>query len=236
MDAKTNNKKTVKIVLNVLLGIVIALIVLIAVMVVLSRDRGYFSFFGVAPVAVKSDSMAGDNLDSFNKGDLIFIKVLNDEQKQQLKVGDIVTFEDIIDGFKDLNSHRIVSITEGHTHVTTRGDNTTGNDMPVSMSVVIGKYTGKIPLLGNVILFAQSSTGFLVFVVIPSFIVLGYCVYIVMRNYNRYQMAKNEAYRGSIVSEVEAARQAELKMAEMQKRIEELQKLADSQQSGEDGD
>ena len=48
--------------------------------------------FGVAPMAVTTGSMDGDEADSFAEGALIFVRILDEEEKQALQEGDIVTF------------------------------------------------------------------------------------------------------------------------------------------------
>ena len=48
--------------------------------------------FGIAPLAVTSGSMEGENDDSFGRGALIFVRILDADGKNDLSVGDIVTF------------------------------------------------------------------------------------------------------------------------------------------------
>jgi signal peptidase len=172
---------------------IIAVIIAVFVLIVAVSST---KIFGVTLYAVKSDSMKGDNPDSFNKGDLIFVKLINAEQQQDLKVGDIITFYDMINGKRELNTHRIVSIeTVGTTtQITTKGDNASGEDTPIDMgsSDIVGVYSFKIGGLGNVILFIQSPTGFLVSVVIPSILVVIYCAYLLFKNLNVYNKEKKQ--------------------------------------------
>lgn len=88
------------------------------------------NIFGKGYLNVLSDSMTGDNKDSFNVGDMIIVNVANDKKISKLVVGDIVTFYDSnLASNKGagtaLNTHRIVYIgknTEGTTIYYTMGD------------------------------------------------------------------------------------------------------------------
>ena len=48
--------------------------------------------FGIAPLAVTADSMKGARDDSFSAGALLFVRLLDEEEKQALTAGDVVTF------------------------------------------------------------------------------------------------------------------------------------------------
>jgi len=184
MEKKT--KKVLNIVVNTVVYVIFAIVLFLTIMIIASGGKGYTSFFGTAFVAVQSDSMDGDKEDSFAKGALLTVDILDEEEKAELKVGDIVTFydSDIIQGKRVLNSHRIVEITEafGSTVYVTRGDKAGAtNDAPKKAEDIVGLVTGHADGIGNVSLWLNSSTGFLVCVVIPSFLILAYCVYNLIR-------------------------------------------------------
>jgi signal peptidase len=83
------------------------------------------------------------------------------------------------------------------------------DNTPVKSDSVIGKYTGKWVGVGNVVLFLQSSTGFLVCVVVPSLLVLAYAIYDFIRSYKVYhsekvavdEVALKEKLRAEILAE-----------------------------------
>ena len=120
--------------------------------------------FGVKMASVLSDSMKP----TFEKGDMIFCTAVKDAST--LQVGDVITFHTVINGERTVNTHRIISISDGGSHriFTTQGDN---NSVADSLSVhendVIGKYRFHIPNLGSAFEFLQTSTGFLIIIVIP---------------------------------------------------------------------
>ena len=147
--------------------------------------------FGTAPLAVMTDSMNGDEEDSFAGGALILVDLLDEEEKQDLTVGQIVTFRDTDEnGDVFFVTHRIVELgKEGGSiaAVTTRGDANTGNDAPTDIADVLGVCTSSIGGLGGFAIFLQTPAGILVCVGIP---VLAYIVYDVLRIYWNNRKAK----------------------------------------------
>ena len=62
--------------------------------------------FGVAPLAVASGSMSGDADDCFDEGALIFVDLLEGEEKQSLQEGQVVTYYT----GEVFVTHRIISV------------------------------------------------------------------------------------------------------------------------------
>lgn len=187
------SKKGAKIAVNVIVTIIAILVLIIAVNTLVSNKKGYTSFFGTASYAVKTESMEGDKKDSFDKGDLIFVKVLkNDTQRAALKPDSVITFWDIIDGKRQLNTHRIIGIF-GNANVgiqyQTQGDNSPITEM-IDYREVVGVYQSKIANVGSLITFFKSATGFLIFVVVPSILILIYCIFNFVRNYKKFAIEK----------------------------------------------
>lgn len=177
---KPKTKKIWKIVLNAVVYIIFALILFLTVMIVKSGGKGYTSIFGTAFVAVKTDSMDGDREDSFAAGALLKVKVLSDEDKTTLQVGDVISFYDTVDGKVSVNSHRIVEVWgEGYQTVFyTQGDKTGIPDAPKrTLDEVIGKVVGHANGIGNFFLFLHTPAGFGVCVILPCLLLLGYCVF-----------------------------------------------------------
>lgn len=128
--------------------------------------------FGIAPLAVTSGSMEGDNPDSFDEGALIFVDILTDEEKQGLAEGDIVTYYITNDdGSIAYVTHRILIVNRSNGNITgftTQGD---ANNVPdrdvVPVENVVGKCVGSVGGIGAFAMFLQSPGGIIVFVGIP---------------------------------------------------------------------
>ncbi len=157
-------QRIVSIVGILLCVIFIPLIVVNLVLVVKSYmdEERIPTVFGVAPVICLSGSMEPE----FSTGDMIFIQEVDTET---LQVGDVICF--IPYGSDAAVTHRIIEtqINGGLNTFITRGDaNNTEDRTPVSAPEVQGKYTGvHIPGLGDLALFMQTTTGMIVFIVVP---------------------------------------------------------------------
>ena len=159
-------KKAVSIIANVLAWIVLILAFLITIMVFSSgRNNGVANLLGFIPMTVESDSMKP----TFKQGDLIICREVDD--MKSLKVDDVITFWTTIDGKRVKNTHRIVEIVDknGTDGYVTRGDNNTMNDTDViSPGAVIGRWTNvKLPVVGRLMNFLRTKTGFFICIVIP---------------------------------------------------------------------
>ncbi len=190
-------KKALSIVANVLISIVLIFSVIVTFLVILStrnEDR-IPSLFGYAIFAVQSDSMKSDK--GFDLGDLIVIKMLDEEDVSKLKVGDVITFRRYYEDKRYIETHRIVPMDKnmilsnpmvheeevkdgiwihgGQMNFVTRGDNTPAIDYQQNGAIdyataenIIGVWEGTaIPKLGSVMDFLQSQSGFLICIVIP---------------------------------------------------------------------
>ena len=173
---KTKNaqaKKITKIVLNVLLWIFLlfALVMMIFAFSSISNDYGVPILGDKVILSVASESMEP----TIEKGDMITGKTLTLEEKQELKVGDIITFFADLDGdgTKEINTHRIVSVTGTGKNVvfSTKGDNNKVVDGYVTRidDVICTWKEGDTQWhgFGSFLGFLQGRTGFLCIVVIP---------------------------------------------------------------------
>lgn len=216
-----NNKvgKIVRIVIMVVLTIILVPILAINLTLIIKgsvKDNVPPDVFGVAPLAVTSGSMDSDREGGFAKGALIFVKILDDEQKQTLKEDDVVTFRTTsTDGKIVFVTHRII---ERHFNqngtlvsVTTLGDANSGHtDGAISIENVIGLCIGSVSGLGDFAMFLQTPVGISLFVGLP---VLIFIAYDVIRTviYNR----KVKADDNGDTEQLEAA-QMELKDKDME--------------------
>ncbi len=140
------------------------------------------SVFGLAPLAVETDSMKGDAEDSFAGGALILVDMLTEEDKQQLEVGQIVTFRQKDEqGNYYFVTHRIVELGEeggAIRYVVTRGDGNTIDDGATAIEDVLGLCVASVGGLGAAVLFLQTPLGMLLCIGVP---VVAYIVYDVVR-------------------------------------------------------
>ena len=138
--------------------------------------------FGTAPLAVTTDAMAGEEEGCFSDGALIFVKLLEEDEKETLKEGDVITFrsEEL---FVTYRITEVVRGEDGSVHsFRAIGDQDAkeGVNVPLTVSPenVIGVVTGSVAGLGGFAMFLQTPVGVLVFVGIP---VVAYLIYDISR-------------------------------------------------------
>ncbi len=120
-------------------------IVYIPVFIIIALLAGFvIGLFKYQPIAVLSGSMSP----TFNRGDAVVVRKLNEYEKQNLEKGDIIQYTS---GSKYV-VHRIVEITNdeyGNIQYITKGDhNNTRDTMPVSLDQIVGKVSFSIPYIG----------------------------------------------------------------------------------------
>ena len=179
--------------------------------------------FGVAPLAVVSPSMDGDEEGSFGQGALIFVRLLDEEGKQDLREGDVITFRD-----GDMYvTHRIFSVEYDDagnvSGFLTKGDANDFLDPGVLLPEnVSGICVGHIEGLGSFAMFLQTPVGILVFVGIP---VVAFIALDALRIflYNRKIRAEEQA----VAADEESAVQKELR--EKEEELARLRALVEAQ-------
>lgn len=182
MNAKL--KKVLNVVLNIFIWIFVAFSLLVTIMTfsATSDPANVPSLAGRCFLFVESPSMKP----LFVEGDLIIGQKLTQEEANSLEVGDVITFYADLDndGTKERNTHRIVAYTDkdGVRTYETQGDNRETNPVKdwykTESSLVICQFTGTVvPGLGNFLKFLQSSTGFLLLIVLPLALFFGFELY-----------------------------------------------------------
>lgn len=135
----------------------------------------------------------------FAKGDLLRVKILKtDEEKKSLQEGDIISFlmdvtNDNGDTVRIVNSHRITErhpLENGDVEYRTCGDNNNPDEQweiikaletTRGTECVIGVVKGNLGGIGKALDFFNTSTGFLVCVVIPSFLIVAWFAFDLIR-------------------------------------------------------
>ncbi|MDR0697258.1 MAG: hypothetical protein LBF68_07005 [Christensenellaceae bacterium] len=235
VEKSSTKKKVLKIVnicTNVILALVLIIVLLFAVMAISKQENDYNMLFGYTYLAVLTDSMSGDQKDSFDVNDLVIAKVIdgNKEEIDKLKEGDIITFftlmKDASGGqSRALNTHRIIKIQdgarEGERAFRTKGDNSIAEDtLTVDEASIVAVYSGQVNGLGFIVSSLQDKDGFLYFILIPSCIAVIYCLYVFIANLVGFMKARTEmqfAQKGLIAT-------AEIDQAEKERIKQELLK------------
>lgn len=172
---------------------------------------------GFLSVDAKADSMVGENKDSFNPGDLVFVKVIKKKDRKNLDLKDlyekgaVITFYDY--SIKSFNTHRIVEYHYNEetkvASVRTQGDNKPEMDMEyLGSDRILGIYTSHIGGLGKPIAFMQTPLGFGVIVLVPMLVLL---------LFQGYKLIKN-VY---VVKEAKLKENLEIDSEEQKRRIRE---------------
>lgn len=215
---KPKKKKVWNTIINVVLVIAIVLAVLATyVSFVSTSGSGVPSVLGLRLFSIQTDSMYPTLL----PGDLVVDTAVKDPTA--LQKDDIITYWTVIDGERVLNTHRIVEIYDGNGYLifATKGDNnSTVDTLTVHEAEIVGKYAFRIPGVGKVFDYLQTSTGFLIVVVIPVLIFLLYQLIQFFRVLFEYQNVKSriqfeqERGRTEDILEEQQRRQEEIKQAE----------------------
>lgn len=187
---KTEAKKIVSIVLNVLVWafLVFATLVTVLTFVSLNPKDGVPSLFGKSFVSVQSPSMDGDKPGSFKQGDMLIVDKITADEALNLEEGTIIVYRAPmdIDGdghTGDINTHRIISkrTTDGGiVYYKTQGDaEIYADDYELRFTDVVAIYDGKSKLsgIGSVADFLKSRPGFFLVVVLPMALFFIYEVY-----------------------------------------------------------
>lgn len=186
---KKKPRKALSIVINVLLVIAIVVAAISTyVSFVSTSGNGVPSIFGFRFLSIQTDSM----YPTLNPGDMIIDTPV--KNTADLRPGDIITYWTVINGERVLNTHRIENVFDGGGYwiFETKGDkNTTSDPLTVHESEIVGQYKVRIPGVGKVFDYLQTSTGFLVVVVIPVFIFFLYHLVQFFRVLFEYQNVKN---------------------------------------------
>lgn len=228
MNEKMMNEKMKKVldvttkVLTYLLAAFTIFMMAFTIITVTTVDKNERNVFGYRFYIVKTDSMSKseNNADldvHFNAGDIIIVK--NVEDKKALESGDIITFLSTNDdSYGETITHMIRDKfydKEGKfAGYITYGTNTGVNDKaPVEFSYILGKYTGKLPAVGQFFAFVKTTPGYIVCILVPFLLLILYNGVNVIRLFKQYrgeQMSAMQAERDKI----DAERSENLRMME----------------------
>lgn len=155
------------------------------------------SLGGVFPMIVLTDSMYPE----IAAGDLIICNTLESEEVQ---VNDVISFFDPMGSGTSVVTHRVLEIVEenGQLSYRTKGDNNNAEDQVlVPQDKLVGIYRSRIPGLGHVAMFMQTTPGLILCVVCPVLLMVGFD----MLRRKKYEKAKQQD-TDALLAELEALR------------------------------
>ena len=127
---------------------------------------------GMFPMIVLTDSM----YPIIESGDLI---ICNTAEADEIKVEDVISFYDPMGSGTSVVTHRVLEIVseDGEIAFRTKGDNNNAEDTAlVPAENLIGIYRSRIPKVGHVAMFMQTTPGLIVCCVCPILLLVGYDV------------------------------------------------------------
>lgn len=127
---------------------------------------------GMFPMIVLTDSM----YPMIESGDLI---ICNTAEADEIKVEDVISFYDPMGSGTSVVTHRVLEIVseDGEIAFRTKGDNNNTEDTAlVPAENLIGIYRSRIPKVGHVAMFMQTTPGLIVCCVCPILLLVGYDV------------------------------------------------------------
>lgn len=155
------------------------------------------SLGGVFPMIVLTDSM----YPQIKSGDLI---ICNTTEAEQIVEGDVISFFDPMGSGTSVVTHRVLEVIEedGELSFRTKGDNNNAEDQVlVPGDNLVGIYRSRIPALGNVAMFMQTTPGLILCVVCPVLLLVGFD----MLRRRKYEKAKQQD-TDALLAELEALR------------------------------
>lgn len=202
MNKKTKGNKALHIVIDVLVILVLIISALVLISTLTAKATGGLpNIFGKAFIGVQTNSMHGDNPDSFDEGDLIICDCVKEVSPSAFKEGDVVTFmQDLSgEGVKSQITHRIFKVNEDGSYLT-KGDNNGTFDQDKHNAIVfpnlqyydvLATYSGaRIPNIGYAVNFIQTSVGFFWCILFPMILFFLYQAVRVVINAMAYSKEK----------------------------------------------
>ena len=248
-DKKKPLTKKQKVVNGILLGLQIALVVFaiaLTLVMLLNPKKDDVTGVGIKLLPVLSDSMDGtrtiDGVEykGFPTGSLVIAK---SSKNVDLKVGDIVTFQDRIGDEIRLNTHRIVEVVEiepGVVKYRTQGDNPAA---PVDSTLKLpgdikAVYITHIKGVGYALNWIRDGYHFIFVIIIPLGVLLIYNIYLVAQIVVEGKMKKAKAAAAASAAEAALASidEEEIKRRAIEEYLRNQANAAESKDSEDKGD
>ena len=234
------NEKTKKIfsiasrVVTICLVVFTVLVMVFTIFSVVTFDKNNRSLFGYSFYIVKTDSMSlnedGSNAHydvHFDAGDIIVTKRLSDEEKRNLKKGDVITFQSLNEeSHGETITHMILDVVKNskgevigyRTFGTNKGPANYDKKI-VEPGFIFGKYQAKMPAVGHFFAFMKTTPGYIVCILIPFLLLILYNGVNTIRLFKQY---KNEQ-RAAIQAERDEIDAERKRNEEMFRQLQQLQ-------------
>lgn len=235
MDEKT--KKIINIVIKVFAWALVAFtvfIMLFTIITVSTVDKNDREIFGVKFYIVQTDSMSWSEKNKdmsvhFNAGDIVLVSSLSDKDKLNLDSGDIIAFISTNeDSYLETVTHMIRErkYEDGEfVGYVTFGTNTDTDDKAiVEPDYILGKYSGKLPGVGNFFAFVKSTPGYIVCILVPFLLLILYNGANVIRLFRRYKKEQTAIIENERAEIAEERKKTEEMLKELQALKEQLAK------------
>jgi len=172
---KSAKEKVPTIIGIVLCAILIPMLIINVIMIINSfaKKDEVPGFFGFKPMIVLTESMHP----TIKGGDLIVCKKV---EADEIKEGDIISFFDPMSTKGTVVTHRVKKIIheDGKIYFKTRGDNNAGDDYkPVPEENLVGRYCFRIPWIGRVLMFMQTTAGLITCIGVPLALLIGFEIF-----------------------------------------------------------
>jgi signal peptidase len=172
---KTDSKQKLLTIIGTILCVILLPVLIINVTLI---AKSYInadevpSVGGMFPMIVLTDSM----YPVIESGDLI---LCHTAEADEIQVDDVISFYDPMGSGTSVVTHRVmeVIVDDGEIQFRTKGDNNNAEDTAlVPAENLIGIYKSRIPKVGHVAMFMQTTPGLLVCCVCPILLLVGYDV------------------------------------------------------------
>ena len=198
-DKRPKKSKALTIVGIVMCVILVPILVINITMVVqgLTNPDKVPSIFGYSPLMVLTGSME----DTIMENDLI---VIQSATADDVQVNDIISFYDPESKTNAVLTHRCIEIIEenGVKSFKTKGDaNGTPDLVPVPAENIIGKFQFRLPGIGRVAYWMQTTPGLIICIAVPIIILVGYDL-IMKKRFDKKKKKDTDA----LLAELEALR------------------------------
>jgi len=192
------------------------------------------SIGGTMPFIVLSDSMHP----LIKSGDVIICKEIEAEEVEE---GMVISFYDPDGSGTSVVTHKVIEKIEKDGKLSFRTEGINNNDedrLPVPAENVIAEYTGfRVPLVGHVAMFMQTTAGLIVCVIVPIVLLVGYDI-IRRRLYEKSKTDDVAALKAELeaLRSVQNAEQSEMQNSECRMQNEEEMQKAEGRMQNDDDD